>query len=170
MKKIFKFGCLGVIVLLAIGFVVTMFSDEGFEDITKPEVKKEIVIKEWKTQTKSEKGASIKLLINGWDDPYRSQRFRLNQSIIKLLKKAAKYPETIEVKDNFDKNKWVLVDDYSNAEYISSYSIENIKTGEITISTNFRSENKFGMKVRNILNTTITYDGNTIKFIKVSVN
>ncbi|KAB1231552.1 hypothetical protein [Chryseobacterium viscerum] len=174
-----KGGCLKWVALLfGLAFLFTVVSvwrvTKTLESDNKKieQTKKDSIVRNqkfqngWKSLDIKDKKEEINKLINSNEKFYSEKRFLINENILTLIKVGVKYPETLEYKSiskDFVKNPngytTVSPEDFSNINY---------DNGSFTVSKEFKSENKLGMKVRGIIFCDFTFNGlkYTIKDIK----
>jgi len=121
-------------------FVLFLVASVLLSKCTGPEEK--VLLKEYKLLTLEEKKKAINDFINsrGYDD----QRIKVSSSFRTILNSSVKYPETVECLQG---DEWVKLNQF----YLSPtyYNVEDYENGIINAVVDIRSENKFGIKVRN---------------------
>lgn len=89
-------------------------------------------------------------------EPYQTQRFAFERGLDKAFRQAVKFPSTLKY----------LTGGWSKTPTFSLVSeITNMEKGEITIYSQYKSENSFGQEVQENFTIVYSYDGNLPKII-----
>lgn len=169
MKKILKFGCLSIIALIVFSFVLSsIFSDE-IEEVSGKQKQEKLEVKKWSEQNITEKKETIKQFTQSKEEPFYTQRFRLREVIISSIKNAAKYPETIELKEFYDNNSWVSISESYKADLFNRFSFSELNNDIFYVYTDFRSENRLGQKVRSTMIFKIFYNIDKIEIKNIQL-
>lgn len=153
-------------VMFIVGAIASIFDDDNDGKKITETKKTEIIV--WDSLSNTQKETVLNKLVNSDEEPFKTHRFKIAQSLIKAGKMAVKFPDTYEYFGT--DGKWH--DNEGGYFWLSSSNstIEDIDKGLFNVKFDYRGENSYGTKVRQSITATFKYDGNSFEIVKAVDN
>lgn len=111
----------------------------------------------FKDMTMTQKETLLNNFIEGKKEAYTNSSLIFGEEIKKAFEAAVKFPSSLEYLHG---TSWAKYPVWSTMSKIT-----DIEKGEVTISSQYRSENNFGQKVKNYFTIKYSYDGKQAKIL-----